>query len=79
MSISDAASQVEFQTVRIKLARAVLSEAIDYFEREDEWQYLPFYAERILDLLFVIDNLLYNTLPKPMHEKNRKEENHAGG
>ena len=84
MPISDAASLVEFQTVRIKLARSVLSETIDYFEREDEWQYLPFYAERILNLLFVTDDLLYNTLRKltasanAMHEKNGKEENHAG-
>ena len=64
MSIFDAMMQVENQSVQLERARAVLAEAEYYFEGKDDVRWLPHYAEHILLLLHVVDNLLFDTLPE---------------
>lgn len=64
MTTFEAMMQVENQICTIARARAVLTEAVHYFECTEYVRFLPHYAEQILLLLQVAEGLLYGMSPE---------------
>jgi len=82
MSLFDITTEVEHQIIQLERSRAVMAEVTHYFESIKEWKWLPYYAEHILLLLHVVDNIVYSALPalnRATVEIMEMHKNHSKG